>query len=213
MLAVLVAAYGGSFTWTEGPIVISAGIVAGRVVARLAWRGRAIVLNRPGARSELVRAVRAFLRDRGTVILVIWLFQCLETYTGVIWQTSIDLYLWRADMARFGVEPTVWLSKHSTPLLTDYMALAYGSYFIAPMVLATLLLHCSLALLTLIYSHRFSDVVWPRYSRLWFRIALVVVPSLWISVASLRHHGFVDIVAGLIVGAVANWLAPILRMR
>jgi membrane-associated phospholipid phosphatase len=292
VLAVLVAAYGGSFKWTEGPIVISAGIAAGLSVARLAWRGRAIALNYPGARSEFVRAVRAILRDWGPVIGIMWLFQCLETYTGVIRQTSIESSLYRADLALFGVEPTVWLSKHSTPLLTDYMALAYGSYFITPMVLATLLslrgrredfremttavvlqlgigfvlflvfpagppryydplvhggfdpavlhsrlglfelqqgafdsadplrtrsafpsLHCSLALLTLIYSHRFSDVVWPRHPRLWFRIAVVIVASLWISVVYLRHHWVVDIFAGLIVGAVANCLAPTLRMR
>lgn len=44
-LAVLVAAYGGSFKWTEGPVIISAGIAAGLMLARLAWRGRAIALN------------------------------------------------------------------------------------------------------------------------------------------------------------------------
>jgi hypothetical protein len=44
-------------------------------------------LQRPGARSE---ATRAILRDGGPVILIMWWFQSLETYTGVIWQTSID---------------------------------------------------------------------------------------------------------------------------
>jgi membrane-associated phospholipid phosphatase len=292
VLAVLVAAYGGSFKWTEGPIVISAGIAAGLLVARLAWRGHAIVLNRPGARSEFVRAGRGILRDWGPVILVMWLFQCLETYTGVIRQTSIDPYLYRADLWLFGVEPTVWLSGLSTPLLTDYMAFAYGSYFITPMILATMLslrgrredfremctavvlqlgigfvlfllfpagppryydplvhggfdpavlhsrfglfelqqgafdsadplrtrsafpsLHCSLSLLTLIYSYRFSDAVWSRYPRLWFRIVLGIVVSLWISVVYLRHHWVVDMFAGLAVGAASNYLAPILRMR
>ena len=193
--------------------MISTGIAAGLMAARLAWRGCAIVLDRPGARSEFVRAVRAILRDRGPVILVMWLFQCLETYTGVIRQTSIDRYLYRADVALFGVEPTVWLSEHSTPLLTDY--LQQGAFDSAdPLRTRSAFpsLHCSLALLTLIDSYRFSDVVWPRYPRLWFRIAVVVVASLWLSVVYLRHDGFVDIVAGLIVGAVANCLAPILRM-
>jgi membrane-associated phospholipid phosphatase len=292
VLAVLVAAYGGSYKWKEGPIVISAGIAAALVLARLAWRAPAIVLNRPGARSDFSRAATGILRDWGPVILIMWLFQSLETYTGVVRQTSIDPYLYRADQWLFGVEPTVWLSKHSTPLLTDYMAFAYGSYFIMPMILATMLslrgrredfremttavvlqlgigfvlfllfpagppryydalvhggfdppvlhsqlglfelqqgafdsadpmrtrsafpsLHCSLALLTLIYSYRFSDAVWPRRPRLWFRVVLVVVISLWISVVYLRHHWVVDIFAGLLVGALANWLAPILRMR
>jgi hypothetical protein len=138
-LAVLVLAYGGSYKWQEGPILISAGIAVILVLARFVWRAPSIVMNRPGARAEFGRAAVGILRDWGPVILIMWLFQSLETYTGVIRKTSIDEYLYHADLALFGVEPTVWLSKHSTPLLTDYMALAYGSYFIVPMVLATML--------------------------------------------------------------------------
>lgn len=291
-LAVLVLAYGGSYKWQEGPIVISAGIAVVLLVARFVWRAPSIVLGRPGARSELRRAALGILRDWGPVILIMWLFQSLETYTGVIRTTSIDDHLYRADLWLFGVEPTVWLSERSTPLLTDYMALAYGCYFITPMVLATMLslrgrradfremttalvlqmgigfvlflmfpagppryydplvhggfdpptlqsyfglfeiqqgafdsadpartrsafpsLHCSLALLTLIYSYRFSDAVWPRRPRLWFKVVVVAVVSLWISVVYLRHHWVVDIFAGLAVGGLANWLAPILRRR
>jgi membrane-associated phospholipid phosphatase len=291
-LAVLVLAYGGSYKWQEGPILISAGIALALVATRFVWRARSIVMNRPGARAEFHGATVRILRDWGPVILIMWLFQSLETYTGVIRQTSIDPYLYRADVWLFGVEPTVWLSKHSTPLLTDYMALAYGCYFIVPMTLATMLslrgrredfremmtavvlqmgigfflflifpagppryydslvhggfdppvlhsyfglfelqqgafdsadpvrtrsafpsLHCSLALLTLIYSYRFSEAVFPRRPRLWFRIVLVFVVSLWVSVVYLRHHWFVDIFAGLALGATANWLAPILRRR
>jgi membrane-associated phospholipid phosphatase len=294
-LAVLVLAYGGSYKWQEGPIVISTGIAVALVLARFVWRAPSILLNRPGARAEFGRATVTILRDWGPVILIMWLFQSLETYTGVIRKTSIDDYLYRADVQLFGVEPTVWLSKRSTPLLTDYMALAYGSYFIVPMILATMLslrgrredfreittalvlqmgigfflflifpagppryydalvhgahggfdppvlhsyfglfelqqgafdsadpvrtrsafpsLHCSLALLTLIYSYRFSDAVWPRRPRLWFWIVLVIVISLWISVVYLRHHWVVDIFAGLALGGTANWLAPILRRR
>jgi membrane-associated phospholipid phosphatase len=291
-LAILVLAYGGSYKWQEGPILISAGIAVALVIARFVWRAPSIVLGKPGARAAFRGAAVTILRDWGPVILIMWLFQSLETYTGVVRTTSIDEQLYRADVWLFGVEPTVWLSGHSTPLLTDYMALAYGSYFITPMVLATMLslrgrredfremttalvlqmgigfflfllfpagppryyeplvnggfdppvlrsyfglfelqqgafdsadpvrtrsafpsLHCSLALLTLIYSHRFSNAVWPRRPRLWFRIVLVLVVSLWISVVYLRHHWVVDIFAGLALGATANWLAPILRRR
>jgi membrane-associated phospholipid phosphatase len=289
-LAVLVLAYGGSYKWQEGPILISAGIAVVLVVTRFLWRAPSIILNRSGARAEFRRAAVGILRDWGPVILIMWLFQSLETYTGVIRETSIDQALYEADIWLFGVEPTVWLSSYSTPLLTDYMALAYGSYFIVPMILATMLslrgrredfremttalvlqmgigfflfllfpagppryyeplvnggfdppvlrsyfglfelqqgafdsadpvrtrsafpsLHCSLALLTLIYSYRFSEAVWPSRPRLWFRIVLVIVISLWISVVYLRHHWVVDIFAGLALGATANWLAPVLR--
>jgi membrane-associated phospholipid phosphatase len=291
-LAILVAAYGGSYRWREGPILISAGIAVALVLARFAWRAPSIVLGRPGARAEFRRAAIAILTDWGPVILIMWLFQSLETYTGVIRTTSIDEHLYRADLWLFGVEPTVWLSAYAKPLLTDIMALAYGQYFITPMVLATMLslrgrradfrematavvlqmgigfvlflvfpagppryyeplvngvfdppvlqsyfglfelqqgafdsadpvrtrsafpsLHCSLALVTLLYSHRFSDAVWPRRPRLWFRIVVVLVVLMAISTVYLRHHWVVDIFAGLAVGALASWLAPILRRR
>jgi membrane-associated phospholipid phosphatase len=291
-LAVLVVAYGGSYKWQEGPILISAGIALGLVVARFVWRAPSILWNRPGARADFQRAAVTILRDWGPVILIMWLFQSLETYTGLIRETSIDDYLYRADVWLFGVEPTVWLSARATPLLTDWMALAYGSYFIVPMILATMLsirgrredfremttalvlqmgigfvlflmfpagppryypalvnggfdppvlhsyfglfelqqgafdsadpvrtrsafpsLHCSLALLTLVYSHRFSAAVWPKAPRLWFWIVLVLMVSLWISVVYLRHHWVVDMFAGFALGGAALWLAPVLRRR
>lgn len=290
--AILIAAYGGSYKWKEGPIVISFGIMAVLVSVGFLWRLPKFLRKEPGALQDYARAAREILRDWGPLILIMWLFQSLETYTGVIRQTSIDEYLYKADVAIFGVEPSVWLSHKQTPLLTDYMALAYGLYFIVPMTLATTLsirgrredfremttavvlqmgigfllflifpagppryypelvhggfdppqlhsyfglfelqqgafdsadpvrtrsafpsLHCSLALLTLIYSYRFSDAVFPKFPRLWFRIVLVFVVSLWISVVYLRHHWVVDIFAGLALGTMANLLAPVLRRK
>jgi membrane-associated phospholipid phosphatase len=55
--------------------------------------------------------------------------------------------------------------------------------------------------------------VWPRRPRLWFRIVVVLVVLMAISTVYLRHHWVVDIFAGLAVGALASWLAPILRRR
>ena len=74
-------------------------------------------------------------------------------------------------------------------------------------------LHCSLAWMTLTFSSRFSSVVFPRFPRLWFRIVLPLVVSLWISTIYLRHHWVVDIFAGIALGILANWLAPTLRAR
>ncbi len=285
-LLVLLAIYGGTFRWKEGPILISAGIGAGLIAMRVAWRA----LRRELRTGDVTRIAREVLVDWGPVILIMWLFQNLETYTGIIRTTTIDDSLYRADVALFGVEPSVWLSAHSTPLLTDYMALAYGLYFITPMVLATALsvrkrradfklvstavilqlglgfllflcfpagppryyeplvhggfqpaqlhsyfglfelqqgafdsadplrmrsafpsLHCSLALITLYYSRRYSDAVFPRHPELWGRIVTVLVVSLWISVIYLRHHWAVDIAAGLALGGTAIALAPGLR--
>jgi membrane-associated phospholipid phosphatase len=138
-LAILVASFGASFKWKEGPILISTGIGLGLVIIRFLWRAPAIVLDRPGERAELQAAARRILRDWGPIILVNFLFQSLETYTGVVRQTCIDDALYRMDLQLFGVEPTVWLSHLQTPLWTDWFAFAYGQYLITPMILATAL--------------------------------------------------------------------------
>src|SRR5262249_35841484 len=80
-LAVLGPAYGGSYNCQEGPILISAGIAVLLVLARFLWRAPSILLNRPGARGDFLRAAVLILRDWGPVILIMWLFQSLETYT------------------------------------------------------------------------------------------------------------------------------------
>ena len=289
-LAILIAAYGASFKWTEGPILFSVGIALGLVVIRFLYRAPSILFGRPGARLEYARSVRGILRDWAPIILIMWMFQSLETYTGVIRTTCIDDALYRMDLWLFGVEPTVWAGKLHHPLLTDWFSLAYGLYFFMPMLLATALslrgrredfremgtalviqmgigfilflffpagppryyapflngefqppvlhswtglyelqqgvfdsadpartrsafpsLHCSLALLTLLYAWRFGDAVFKRHARLLFWIFLPLVVSLWVSTVYLRHHWVPDIAAGWVIGLSANLLAPWLR--
>jgi membrane-associated phospholipid phosphatase len=73
-------------------------------------------------------------------------------------------------------------------------------------------LHCSLALLTLIYAWRFGDAVFgERYPKLYFWIILPLVVSLWVSTVYLRHHWVPDIAAGMLVGAAAQLIAPWMR--
>lgn len=296
VLVGLLAAYGASFKWQEGPIVISFGIAVILVGARFVWKAPSIIRGAPGARAAFAESAKNILRDWGPLILIMWMFQSLETYTGVIRTTSIDDTLYRMDLRLFGVEPTVWLSKFQTPLLTDYMSLAYGLYFIMPMSLAVALtlrgrrddlremctavvlqmgigfllflifpagppryykpllvdpahggfdpahlhsyfglfelqqgafdsadpartrsafpsLHCSLALLTLIYSWRWGDAVFPKIKKLWFWIIFPLVVSLWISVVYLRHHWVPDMLAGFAVGLTAQLLAPRIHRR
>jgi membrane-associated phospholipid phosphatase len=68
-----------------------------------------------------------------------WMFESLEPYTGVIRKDVFDRQLYELDLRVFGVEPTVWAGKLHHPLLTDWMSITYGLYFITPMVLATML--------------------------------------------------------------------------
>ena len=121
----------------EGSIAIAGGIGGGLIGIRFVYRARSIVLDLGDARAEFFEASRRILRDWGPMILLVVLFENLHAYTGLIREVPIDDTLYKIDVSVFGVEPSVWVGKHlSNGLLTDYFAVAYGLYFIMPMVLA-----------------------------------------------------------------------------
>ncbi|HVT09930.1 MAG TPA: phosphatase PAP2 family protein [Polyangia bacterium] len=289
-LAALVAAFGASFVWAKGPILWAGGILTALVVIALLSRLPAIARGQAGAWRDVGIAARAAARDWGPFTIIMWAFESMETYTGAIRKTSIDDALYRMDLRLFGVEPTVWAGRFHHPLLTDWMSLGYGLYFVLPMAVAAALslrgrrrdlrelstavilqmglgfllfllfpagpprfypplvagvfdpahlrswtglyemqqnvfdavdplrvrsafpsLHCSIGLLTLFYSWRFGDALFPRRPRLYFWICLPLVVSLWLSTIYLRHHWVPDIAAGLALGLVSATLAPRLR--
>jgi membrane-associated phospholipid phosphatase len=133
--------FGGRFHVAgEGSIVIVTGLAAGLVGIRFFWRARSIVLDVDDERSKFYAAAKRILRDWGPMILLVVVFENLHAYTGLIRKIPIDEHLYNIDVKVFGVEPSVWVGKHlATPLLTDWFALAYGMYFILPMILATAL--------------------------------------------------------------------------
>jgi hypothetical protein len=291
-LFVVVLTYGASLKWKEGPILISGGITLGLLALRTIWSLPAIVRRKPNAVAEWRQALLRTLYDWFPLIIVMWMFENLEPYTGVIRTDVFDRQLYEMDLRWFGVEPTAWIGRFHHPLLTDWMSITYGLYFITPMVLATLLsirgrradftemvtatiiqmglgfmiclfvpagpprffpdlvnggfdppklhsltglmelqqgafdtadpsrthsafpsLHCSLAMLTLLFSYRFSDAVFPKHPRLFFRIVIVLVVSLWISTVYLRHHWIPDCLAGMALGLTSWFLAGVVRHR
>jgi hypothetical protein len=289
-LAALVAEFGASFVWAKGPILVAGGILLSLIAVALVRRVPAMVRGAPEAWPDFATAAGRIIRDWAPFTLIMWAFESMETYTGVIRKTGIDATLYRLDLRLFGVEPTVWAGRLCHPLLTDWMSFAYGLYFILPMVVASALslrgrradlrelstavivqmgigfllflvfpagpprfypplssggfhpphlhswtglyevqqsafdtadpllvrsafpsLHCSLAVLTLFYSWRFGDALFPRRPRLYFWICLPLVVSLWLSTVYLRHHWVPDIAAGLLLGLASSRLAPWLR--
>jgi len=139
VLAGLVAAYGASFVWSEGPIMVAGGIGLGLIGCSVIYRLPRILRGSPGAARELGAAIRRIARDWGPLTVIMWAFESMETYTGVIRKTAIDDALYGIDMRLFGVEPTAWAGRFHHPLLTDWMAFTYALYFILPMFLATCL--------------------------------------------------------------------------
>jgi membrane-associated phospholipid phosphatase len=66
-------------------------------------------------------------------------------------------------------------------------------------------LHAAVTLLALVYA-------W-RHARFLFWLLVPCVLGLWVSTIYLRHHYFVDLVAGWLLAPVALWLAPRLERR
>jgi membrane-associated phospholipid phosphatase len=61
-------------------------------------------------------------------------------------------------------------------------------------------LHTAASLVALVYA-------W-RHVRVWFWVLLPFVLGLWASTIYLRHHYFVDLVAGWLLAPAAVWVAP-----
>jgi membrane-associated phospholipid phosphatase len=140
-LAALVANFGASFVWAKGPILVAGGILLLLLAVAFVRHLPALVRGAPQAWPELRTASQRIVRDWAPFTIIMWAFESMETYTGVIRKTGIDAALYRIDLRLFGVEPTVWAGRLCHPLLTDWMSLAYGLYFILPMVVA-----CALSL-------------------------------------------------------------------
>ena len=140
-LFVVVLTYGGSIRYKEGPILISLGIMTGILVLRAIWGVPALLRGTPGAGSALRSAMLRTVYDWGPLIIVVWMFESLGAYTGVIRADTVyDQQMYDADVWLCGVEPSLWMGQRLFhPLLVDWFAVTYGLYFITPMVLATIL--------------------------------------------------------------------------
>jgi membrane-associated phospholipid phosphatase len=138
-LATLIRLYGVSFVWAEGPITLSAAIGTGLIVVHFLLRVPHLLRDRRAALSNLSLSAREIARDWAPFIGLMWAFESLETYTARIPRASVDKFLYALDVRLVGVEPTVWIHAFHQPLLTDWMAFAYGSYFVMPMIIATAL--------------------------------------------------------------------------
>ena len=90
------------------------------------WQAR-----RQGA-SQALQMVRDWL----PFIFQVWIYENLHDLTHWIRPTTVDGPLARIDEWIFGVQPTLWLQRWTYPLLTDYLDLAYMTYFIFVPLLA-----------------------------------------------------------------------------
>jgi membrane-associated phospholipid phosphatase len=83
-----------------------------------------------------------------------------------------------------------------------FSALSAGAFSLLPVDSRAAFpsLHTAASLTALVYAWRFE--------RRWFYVLVPFVVGLWASTIYLRHHYFVDLVAGWLLAPVAMWVAP-----
>ena len=161
VFAALAIVYRVGLDLKKGPIIISAVFAAGLI-------GIAYFV---GDRSTFRARAREVLRDWAPFIALNLIYENLRLYTGLIRTVPIDPELDAADRWLFGgVSPTLWMKHVQTPLLTDFMAFAYGLYFFLPLSIVALIYwrrrrhdfrELALALVLCLYSGFLLFIVFP----------------------------------------------------
>jgi membrane-associated phospholipid phosphatase len=139
VLATLALVYGARWTIYQGSVLWPLGVVLVLVLVNLLARWRGLVARDAAVRGEVRRSVLGTVRDWLPMILLIFVYQNLRAFTGLIRTDSIDLQLWALDVKLFGVEPVLFAQRFANPWLTDWFAFTYTLYFIIPLTLATTL--------------------------------------------------------------------------
>jgi membrane-associated phospholipid phosphatase len=142
MLVALRLAYGlslrGLLAVTRGQLSVRYALSLMGLFALASLLGNARQLLGPdrAQRWAAARQALGLVRDWLPFIACLWIYENLHDLTLWIRPDTVDAALARADEALFGVQPTLWLQRIVSPLLNDYMALAYMTYFVFPPLLA-----------------------------------------------------------------------------
>jgi membrane-associated phospholipid phosphatase len=78
------------------------------------------------------------LCDFSPIFFILAIFELLGGVTPYL-RSDIDGLLIKADLALFGVHPTVWMEGYFIPWVADILALAYISYYFIPLILILIL--------------------------------------------------------------------------
>ena len=138
-LVLFVSYGGGRIAVTDGSVVWPSVVLIVIVVSRIIAQRHRFATGDSEVRHEVIRESLIIIRDWLPIILLILVYENLRLLTGKIRPDNIDSYLYAADVALFGVEPTIWARQFINPWFTDYFAFSYMLYFFFPLILATTL--------------------------------------------------------------------------
>src|SRR5690606_36945555 len=89
--------------------------------------------------------IATLLRIMLAIASTVWGYERARAIIGLTWGTpSLEGYFINADIAVFGGNPSEWMQAIHHPVLTEYLQMAYLTYFLLPLILC----------LTLIYAGR-----------------------------------------------------------
>lgn len=77
-----------------------------------------------------------FVRHFYVVPVIYLLYDQTHLFVTVVHPMDYDHLLIAADRALFGVDPTIWLSRFSTPVLTEYLQICYFIFYLLPVAQA-----------------------------------------------------------------------------
>src|SRR5690606_4307730 len=116
----------------------------------------------------------------------VWGYERARAIIGLTWGTpSLEGYFINADIAVFGGNPSEWMQAIHHPVLTEYLQMAYLTYFLLPLILC----------LTLIYAGRwrvvpyvlFMTILGTHQNFIWYMLVPVRSPFLVADTADLGH--------------------------
>lgn len=272
MTALLVAAVAilhGHIRILQASVGLPLAIMAGLIVIKY-------IKSPPDA----AKNIPIILRDWVPFLFIAFIYENLHDVAGRVMHYDIAGTMYHWDEILFGLQPTVWMQKFYSPLLTDLMSVSYALYFAFPLAIMFFLslsnrrrafrrmvlcltfsfiigflcyvffpcsppryympqlytdphrltglflynqlqgmwdgfsvisggafpsLHVGISTVALIYAFKFRKMT--RLNQFIWYLYIPLVTSLWVSTVYLRHHWFVDILAGWIVAFVSYFLA------
>jgi membrane-associated phospholipid phosphatase len=167
-------------------------------VATFAVLNAAIIAIIAGVRSVLERhgrlRVLRIVYDFYPVPTILLIFKEVHLLIQSMGRPDIDGILIAIDRAMFGTDPTVWIGRFSTPVVTEILQISYMSYFFL-MLLVSIELHqrteaepFDVMVFTILYGFLLSylaymlfPAVGPRFTLHDFHALNDELPGLWLS--------------------------------
>jgi hypothetical protein len=71
---------------------------------------------------------RLFLRVASVTLLYAYLFGAVDKLQLILWGAWLDPFVLDLEQALFGLQPTLWLERYTTPWVTEWMMFSYVIY-------------------------------------------------------------------------------------